>query len=52
MSAGTNEGVMKLVGKAIRDYSVCGEGDPIPCISIAPWGKIIKRDTLKRTNDV
>ena len=37
---------MKLVGKAIRDYKVCGEGEIAACIGIAPWGMIGDRAKL------
>ncbi len=40
MTGGTNEGVMKLVGKAVRDYSLCEEGESVTCIAISPWGMV------------
>ena len=45
-SAGTYCGVMKHVGKAVRDYGVARNSTPIVCLGIAPWGQINNRAAL------
>lgn len=45
-SAGTYCGVMKHVGKAVRDYGVARNSTPIVCLGIAPWGQVQNREAL------
>ncbi|XP_039539523.1 transient receptor potential cation channel subfamily M member 2 isoform X2 [Pimephales promelas] len=48
LTGGTNAGVMKHVGMAVRDYTLSSglmEGQMI-VIGVAPWGVIHNRDTL------
>lgn len=39
-------GVMKHVGKAVRDYGVDSNVQPVVLIGIAPWGKVSNRAAL------
>ncbi|PAA74606.1 hypothetical protein BOX15_Mlig004825g3 [Macrostomum lignano] len=45
ITGGTSEGVMKLAGKAVKDYG-SGVGRPVVCLGIAPWGTVADRDQL------
>ncbi|KAL8572120.1 hypothetical protein ACOMHN_052917 [Nucella lapillus] len=46
VTGGTNTGVMKHVGEAVRDYGLTAEGRVI-CIGITPWGCVQSRERLK-----
>ncbi|KAK3091760.1 hypothetical protein FSP39_022436 [Pinctada imbricata] len=49
VTGGTNTGVMKHVGEAVRDYELtCTDTDPLVAIGIATWGCIKNRDDLVR----
>uniref|UniRef100_A0A1A8QB26 Transient receptor potential cation channel, subfamily M, member 2 n=1 Tax=Nothobranchius rachovii TaxID=451742 RepID=A0A1A8QB26_9TELE len=49
ITGGTNTGVMKHVGQAVRDYGLSSlQGKEIVAIGVATWGVIHKRDTLVR----
>ncbi len=41
--------MMKLVGKAVRDYSVYQEDQEVTCIGIASWGYIRNNKILIKT---
>ena len=45
VTGGTNAGVMKHVGEAVRDYGLTADGRVI-CIGIAPWGCVQNREEL------
>jgi len=50
VTGGTHVGVMKQVGKAVRDYTISnanGNKKPIIAIGIATWGCISNRDKLQ-----
>ena len=47
MTGGTNVGVMKYVGEAVRNHTVAhGNKTPIIAIGIASWGCISNRHVL------
>uniref|UniRef100_A0A1A7X7P7 Transient receptor potential cation channel, subfamily M, member 2 n=1 Tax=Iconisemion striatum TaxID=60296 RepID=A0A1A7X7P7_9TELE len=47
ITGGTNTGVMKHVGQAVRDYALSSmQGKEIVAIGVATWGIIHNRDTL------
>jgi len=47
VTGGTNIGVMKHVGEAVRNHTMThGKKKPIVAIGIAPWGFISNRDQL------
>ena len=46
ITGGNYCGVMKHVGKAVRDYGVDSNVPPVTLIGIAPWGKVNNRDAL------
>ncbi|XP_076456247.1 transient receptor potential cation channel subfamily M member-like 2 isoform X2 [Babylonia areolata] len=46
VTGGTNTGVMKHVGEAVRDYGLTAEGRVI-CIGFAPWGCVQNRNVLE-----
>ncbi|KAL8563213.1 hypothetical protein ACOMHN_053960 [Nucella lapillus] len=46
VTGGTNTGVMKHVGEAVRDYGLTAEGRVI-CIGITPWGCVQSREVLE-----
>ena len=45
VTGGTNAGVMKHVGEAVRDYGLTADGR-VTCIGIAPWGCVQNREEL------
>ncbi|KAK3605983.1 hypothetical protein CHS0354_019662 [Potamilus streckersoni] len=48
ISGGTNTGVMKHVGKAIKDHGLTATNQkPVVAIGIAPWGVIQNRNALE-----
>uniref|UniRef100_H3B0C1 Transient receptor potential cation channel subfamily M member 2 n=1 Tax=Latimeria chalumnae TaxID=7897 RepID=H3B0C1_LATCH len=48
ITGGSNAGVMKHVGKAIRDYTMgsCSKDGKIVAIGIATWGTVYNRESL------
>ena len=47
MTGGTNTGVMKHVGEAVRDYRLTTSStDPVVAIGIATWGCIKNKEDL------
>ena len=46
VTGGNYAGVMKHVGKAVRDYGVDRNSAPVVCIGIAPWGMVANRTAL------
>lgn len=47
VTGGTNLGVMKHVGEAVRDYGLTSaNSSPIVAIGIATWGCVQKKDEL------
>lgn len=47
MTGGTNVGVMKYVGEAVRNHAVAhGNKTPIIAIGITAWGCISNRELL------
>ncbi|CAD5125413.1 DgyrCDS13644 [Dimorphilus gyrociliatus] len=52
ITGGTNSGVMKLVGEAVKDFSTAyGKQRKLITIGIASWAKIRNREQLVRTNN-
>ena len=45
-TSGTYCGIMKHVGKAIRDYRMDTNSQPVVVIGIVPWGKVNNRQAL------
>ena len=45
VTGGTNAGVMKHVGEAVRDYGLTAEGRVV-AIGVAPWGCIQNKEVL------
>ena len=50
MTGGTNAGVMKIVGEAVRDFGLTSEGR-VMTLGIAPWGCVQNKERLI-SNDV
>lgn len=52
LSGGTHAGVMKHVGRAVRDYNLSSNavGGQIVAIGVATWGVIHKRQDLVHPN--
>jgi len=52
VTGGTNAGIMKCVGDAVRKHTVaCGSKKPITTIGIAVWGCISNRESLDTNNN-
>lgn len=53
ITGGTNTGVMKLVGDAIRAHTLKkGSRKPLVAIGIATWGCITNKESLIVANEV
>jgi len=53
VTGGTNAGVMKYVGKAVRKHTIaCGSKKPIATIGIAVFGCVSNGDVLLKNNNV
>lgn len=50
MTGGSRAGVMKDVGKAVREFAGDSTDNPIYLLAVAPWGKLDyeKRDALSK----
>ena len=47
MTAGTNAGVMKHVGEAVRDHTAAhGSKNKLVVLGVTPWGVLHDKETL------
>ncbi|XP_012940727.1 transient receptor potential cation channel subfamily M member-like 2 [Aplysia californica] len=51
VTGGMNDGVMRYVGEAVRDYGYLASGRVVT-IGVAPWGCVHQRDLLKAESPV
>ncbi|ESO93554.1 hypothetical protein LOTGIDRAFT_161660 [Lottia gigantea] len=52
ITGGSNAGVMKYVGEAIKEISISDEKNRVVAIGVAPWGCVKKRDELINSEGV
>ena len=48
-TGGTYCGIMKHVGKAVRDHKIDNKFKPVVLLGIVPWGKINNQQALLNT---